>query len=138
MKLVLDTNALFSILNPKSISAYLFHHMKTQFLAPEFIKSELNKYKSTCMFKANLSEYEFTTGKEEIEKLIEFFNVLSYEDFLEKSINLISDKNDADFLALAISQNASIWSNDKHLKEQFLVSVYTTEELVDMFINNKI
>jgi len=138
MKLVLDNNPLFSIMNPKSISAYLFHSMKVQFIAPEFIKSELNKHRSLCLFKSNLSEHEFEIRQKEIEESIKFFRTLEYDDFLEKSEDLISDKNDIDFLALAIFQNAVIWSNDKHMKEQSLIEAFTTEELLNMFLNNEI
>jgi len=40
MMIVLDNNSLFSIMNPKSTSAYLFSSIKAEFIAPEFIKSE--------------------------------------------------------------------------------------------------
>ena len=40
MELVLDSNSLFSIMNPKSVSSYLFASINAIFIAPEFIKSE--------------------------------------------------------------------------------------------------
>ena len=47
MKLVLDNNSLFSIMNPNSVSAYLFLSIKAEFFAPELIKSEFDKYKES-------------------------------------------------------------------------------------------
>jgi len=138
MKLILDNNALFAIMNPSSTSSYLFSSIRAIFLAPEFIKLELNKYKEICLQKSGLSEQEFEMRQTEAEELIEFFNSSEYEDFLNKSIELIPDPDDIDFLALAFSKNASIWSNDPHLKAQSLVSVYTTEELLKLFLNDEI
>ena len=136
MKLILDNNALFAIMNPSSTSSYLFSSIRAIFLAPEFIKLELNKYKEICLQKSGLSEQEFEMRQTEAEELIEFFNSSEYEDFLNKSIELIPDPDDIDFLALAFSKNASIWSNDPHLTEQFLVKAYSTKDLLDLMLDN--
>ena len=61
-----------------------------------------------------------------------------YEDLLEKAKRLISDPDDIDFLALAISTNSTIWSNDPHFKEQSLVPVLTTGELVRKFFRGEV
>ena len=134
MKLILDSNILFSLMKPASVASYLFSELKAEFLAPEFIKSELKKHKSECLFKSRLSEHEFGIRQKEVEEDIEFIKVSKYEEFLEKAITLLSDPDDIDFLALALSKNASIWSNDPHLKEQSLVKVYSTKELVEMLL----
>jgi predicted nucleic acid-binding protein len=39
------------------------------------------------------------------------------------------DEKDSPFLALALHLDSSIWSNDKHLRQQKLVRTYTTLEL---------
>ena len=138
MKLVLDNNLLFSIMNPNSVSAYLFASIKSDFIAPEFIKLESKKHKEECLFKSKLSEQEFEMRQTEIEESINFSEESEYEDFIEKTDDLISDPDDVDFLALALSTNSAIWSNDQHLKEQSLIPVFTTKELLDMFLDNKI
>jgi len=138
MKLVLDNNTLFSIMNPKSTSAYLFSSIKAKFFAPEFIKSEINKYKEECLFKSRLSKHEFEIRQTEIEESIKFFKSSEYEDFLEKSADLILDPDDIDFLVLALSINAFIWSNDLHFKQQSLVKVFDTKDLLKMLLNNEI
>ena len=138
MMIVLDNNSLFSIMNPKSTSAYLFSSIRAEFIAPEFIKSEFAKYKELCLQKSKLSEQEFDMRQTEVEESIKFINFSEYADFLERAICLISDPNDVDFLALALAKNASIWSNDPHLKEQSLVKVYSTKELLEMFLNDEV
>ncbi|MDP3027011.1 MAG: PIN domain-containing protein [Nanoarchaeota archaeon] len=138
MKLVLDNNVLFSIMNPYSVAAYLFSLIRAEFIAPEFIKKELEKHKEECIIKSNLSEHEFEIRQTEIEEAIKFFKSSDYEDFLKKSAGLISDIDDIDFLALALYIDASIWSNDPHLKEQSLVKVFTTEDLFNIMLNKEL
>jgi predicted nucleic acid-binding protein len=42
------------------------------------------------------------------------------------------DESDAPFLALALSfPNDGIWSDDKHFKEQKLVRVWTTRDMLE-------
>ncbi len=40
------------------------------------------------------------------------------------------DIDDSLFLALAMSLNCPIWSNDKHFKRQSFVKAFTTQELI--------
>ena len=138
MRLVLDNNIFFSLMNPISVSSYLFSSIRVKFSAPEFIKSELKKHKSECLFKSKLSEHEFEIRQKEIEESIEFIKVSEYEEFLEKATTLLSDPDDADFLALALFTNSTIWSNDPHLKQQSLVKVFTTEDLIKMLLRGEL
>lgn len=138
MMLVLDNNIFFSLMNPESVNSYLFSSIRAEFSAPEFIKSELKKHKSECLFKSKLSEHEFEIRQKEVEESIEFIKVSKYEEFLEKATTLLSDPDDVDFLAAALSKNATIWSNDPHLKKQSLVKVFTTEDLVKMLLKGEL
>ena len=138
MRLVLDNNSLFSIMNPKSVSAYLFSSIRAEFIAPKLIKSEFEKYKEIILSKSRLSEHEFEIRQKEIEESIEFFEESKYDEFLKTAKASISDPDDVDFLALALLTNSSIWSNDLHLKEQSLVPVVTTSDLVKMFLRGEL
>lgn len=138
MILVLDNNIFFSLMNPRSVSAYLFSSIRAKFIAPEFIKSEFGKYRGIILSKSELSEHEFEIRQKEIEESIEFFKESEYEKFLKTAKTLVSDPDDIDFLALALKLNCSIWSNDPHLKEQSLIPVFTTSELVGKFLQEEI
>lgn len=138
MKLVLDTNIFFSFMNPNSVSSYLLFSLKANFLAPEFIRVELEKHKDECLLKSKLTGQEFEIRQTEVEGKIKFFKSKVYEDSIKNALTALSDPDDADFLALALSINALIWSNDPHLKAQSLVKVFTTEKLVTMMLNGLI
>lgn len=139
MKLIIDNNVFFSLMNPKTINSYLFSSLKAEFFAPEFIKSELNKYRIICLDKSKLSEHEFKLRKVEVEESLEFVKLLEYEEFLKTSLKHLPDPDDIDFLALALRfNNCPIWSNDKHFEKQSLVKVFKTEDLVKLLLNNKL
>ncbi|MFH1275859.1 MAG: PIN domain-containing protein [Candidatus Woesearchaeota archaeon] len=138
MMLVLDNNILFSLMNPFSVASYLFFSIRVEFFAPEFIKLELKKYKELCLFKSKLSEHEFDIRYNEICELIKLFKFPKYENFLVKAANSLQDIKDSPYIALALSINSAIWSNDPHLKQQSLVKVFTTAELVEKLLKNEI
>jgi len=139
MRLVLDNNVLFSIMNPKSAAAYLFSLLRADFFAPDFIKSEFDKYNEDCLSKSRLSEHEFEMRLQEIERFIKFVKSFEYDSQLDKAIeSLPDDPKDSPYVALALSINAAIWSNDPHLKQQSLVKLYTTAELIGKMLNEEI
>ena len=54
-----------------------------------------------------------------------------FEKFLKEANRLVSDKGDTEYVALSLSMNkAPIWSNDPDFKQQSVVKVFTTSELV--------
>src|SRR3989338_5490849 len=139
MGLVLDNNVLFSIMNPKSAAAYLFSLLRADFFAPDFIKSEFNKYNKDCLSKSRLSEHEFEMRLQESEKFVKFIKSFEYDSQLDKAIeSLPDDPKDSPYVALALSINAAVWSNDPHLKQQSLVKVCTTAELIGKMLNEEI
>ncbi len=139
MKLVLDNNILFSLMNPFSTASYIFFFLSPEnVFAPEFIKSEFERYKELCLFKSKLSEHEFELRFEELKEKIKFIELSEYNKFIEQSAGTLPDPDDADFLALALSINASIWSNDPHLREQSFIKTLTTSELLIKLLNNEI
>ena len=136
MKIVIDNNILFSLMNPKSTASYIFFLFDAEFFIPEYIKIEFEKYKGICLFKSKLSKHEFELRYEEINEKINFIKLSEYKAFLKQSAKTLSDPKDSPYLALALSADASIWSNDPHLKQQSLIKVFTTAELFKKLLNN--
>ena len=90
------------------------------------------------MFKSGLSEHEFEIRQFDVESNIDFKKLSEYKYLLKKSSEVISDSDDIDFLALALSLNSQIWSNDKHFKQQSLVKVFTTAELINKLLEEEL
>ena len=138
MNLVPDTNIFFSFMKPNSVASYLLFSLRVKFFSPEFAKSELNGHKHECLSKSGLSEHEFELRLEEIEEIIEVVGDSEYEMYLNEASKSIRDPDDAPYIAAALSLKASIWSNDPHLKQQSIVKVYTTRELIDKLLNDEL
>jgi len=146
MEIVLDNNVLFSLMNTSSAASYIFFFLNpAKIFAPEFIKSEFSKHKELCLLKSKLSEHGFELRQKEVEEKINFVNSSEYKQFLKSSLKALPDPDDVDFLALALSiqkryssRNSVIWSNDPHLKQQSLVKVFTTADLLIKLLDNEI
>lgn len=130
MKLVIDANVLFSALIKNSETRKLIFNTAIKLYSPDFIIEEVKKYNYEIIKKSGLSLEEFDLLTELLFKHIQIINKQEYSHFLQTSIYLIHDKKDAPYLATALKLNCPIWSNDKELKKQKKVKIFTTEELL--------
>ena len=132
MKLILDNNIFFSLMKPDSTASKLLYDFNFELVAPDFIKHEFDKYKKEILKKSRLSKKDFDERLKFFKSRINFIEFESYKKFLKKSFSLISDKKDSPYLAVALLLKCPIWSNNGHFKEQDLVPVFTTRELIEI------
>lgn len=129
MKLIVDANIAFSLLKKGSSTRKLFKEHKLELYSHPFILDELSKYSEVLCSKLEISEDRFERIKQIFSKLVKLEEVSPQQ--LNRAKPLISDKKDVPYLALAIKLYCPIWSNDPHLKQQSLVKVFTTAELIE-------
>jgi len=129
VRLVADTNILFSFFWKKSLSRKILSSGAAELFSPEFALEEINAYESEIRRKTGLSKEEFRESRKELALLVGFVPVEEYRRFF-KSLLSVPDKDDIDFLALALHIGCPIWSQDKALKRQGAVTVYSTAELL--------
>ena len=55
-----------------------------------------------------------------------------FEEYAEKAKQISPDPNDIHYFALALKLKCFIWSNDKKLKEQNVIKIYSTEEIMKL------
>lgn len=119
MLLVVDANIVFSALvkGGKTLDLFLLNkRVKTfEFVAPEYFLVEVEKHVNEIAEKTKLSV-------DELEKLF---------GLLEKAEQVSPDLDDVQYSALALKLSSAIWSNDKALKQQAVVKVFSTEELLN-------
>jgi len=131
MKCIVDTNILFSFFKKDSFTRSIltsFNH----FISSEFALIELKKYSQLIISKANISEEKFLKEMNELKKYVKFFPKQYYKKYLKIAQTFSPDKYDVDFLALCISMNLPLWSNDKNLKKQNKITILSTEDLVNI------
>lgn len=127
MKFVVDANILFALSKPSSVANSLSSKFSLKLLAPDFALIELHKYKDVLSDK---SEIDFNSAIKFLKEKVVFVDKSEYSELIKKFSSKISDPKDVTYLALASKLNLPIWSNDKHFKEQSLIPVFTTEELI--------
>ncbi len=134
MRLIINSNPLISALIKDSISRKLIFHPQIELFTPDFSWEELEEHEEEIREKGNLSVGAFQAL---IYLLIEKIMIISREKYdpkMEEALQLISDRDDAPFLALALAtMNDGLWSNDEGLKLQTKVKIWSTSELVKLF-----
>lgn len=133
MDLVVDANIFFSVLIKSGKTEELMFDPSIHLFAPEFIFEEFIKYKDYIIKKTGRTENEFNKLIEILKKRIKTISNEEIEKFIPKAKKICPDKNDVDYFALALRLNCALWSNDKELKNQKVVSVYATHELLKIF-----
>jgi predicted nucleic acid-binding protein len=130
MRLVVDANVIFSVLIKEGKTDDLFFNFSLDLYAPEYIFLELEKHKEEILRKTKRTELEFYRLLEIFKSVIKIIPNSETDDYTAEAESISPDPNDSLYLALALKMNIPIWTNDKKLKEQKRVKIYSTEELV--------
>ncbi len=133
MDVVIDANILFAILIRHGNTEDLLFNEDLHVFAPEFLFDEFVKYRDYILKKTDKSKEEFEQFFTIIKKKITTIPNEDTEKYLEHAKNISPDIKDADYFALALKLNCHIWSNDKKLKDQKVVKIFSTEELFEVF-----
>ena|SRR3989338_8260006 len=132
MKLVIDSNVLFTFFWEDSVIRNILTTKYMDLVSPEFALGEINKYQDDIIRKAKISKNKFQMMREELSLLVDFIPIEDYEDQLKNAIKISPDPDDVDFFALALKNSCSIWSNDSDLKKQSAVDVLNTKEIIEL------
>lgn len=133
---VLDTNIIFSSLLKDSAARKIILSDIFELFAPEFLFTEINKYKRTIITKTGLEKNNFEFLLLLLQSHVAVISFKEFSGFLNEAEELMKniDLKDAPFIALALELKIPIWSNDLHFKKQNRVLSYTTDELISSFI----
>jgi len=133
LRLVVNTNILFSFFNAKSTARRIATLPEFELYSPKFSFSELEKYKSDIINKFNLTETQYSLILSFMKSVINFVELEEYEDEIKRAKEISPDPDDVDFFALALKLNCPLWSNDSKLKEQEVVKVLSTKDLSEIY-----
>ena len=147
MKLVVDASAIFSALIKQNVPFELIRILPKigwELYSPEFVFDEINEHKDRLLHFSELSEDELMFLIDLLFKKIKIIPKSKYSRFISESKSLLTvkgdlvDEKDVPYLALALSLNSAIWSDDKHFKIQSEVEVFTTKELTNLFFGSEL
>ena len=132
MELVLDANILMSALVTTNGFTYdLIFNDKIKLFSPEFISEEFEEHREEIIKKSNLANEEIELFLNLISTRIHFISKEELIPYFQEAEKISPDKDDSVYFALALKLNCPIWSNDKKLKMQDKIKVYSTRELID-------
>ncbi len=133
MKLVVDSNIIFSALIKKSTTRNIILSDIFDLYAPEYIFTEITKHKELMLKKSKIREEDFDALLLLLQKHIHLVSKDEYNEKMAMAEDILKniDITDSPFLALALALNCSIWSNDGHFKQQNEARAYATKELTN-------
>jgi len=133
MILIVDANIIISALIREIKTREIITQFPSKLLSPDTLVSSVKKYSNLIIKKSRLQKREFEVLFESLMANITVVEENIYSDNIVKADSLIGkvDIENVPYPALALSvPNDGIWSDDKHLKQQKKVRVFTTEEIV--------
>ena len=134
MELIVDANVIISALVATfGKTCELFFSDKLKLYAPEYLLEEIKNHGKEILDKSKLSKIDFEVILSLISSNIEFIPFSEFKSFISKASEVCPDPNDTEYFALALKLGCSVWSNDKKLKEQNLIKVLSTSEILKMF-----
>ena len=135
MRLILDTNVILKALIRDSVVRAILLGSSHEFFVPEHAIDETKKHLRLVAEKSGLSEGETASV---LVALLAHVNVIPADKVASKlreaeaTISKI-DAGDVPFIAAALSVDcAGIWSDDKHLKRQSRIRIWTTKDVAGL------
>lgn len=133
MKLIVDANIFFAALIKEGLTAEFLVDDRLDLYVPSFLFMEFRKYESTILKKTHRSKKEFQEILLILQEVLKPVSEQRYASFLEEASKVCPDKGDVPYFALALMFGCGIWSNDKKLRVQNHVDIYSTELLRNLF-----
>lgn len=130
MKIVIDANIFFYALLKEGVTRSIIFKSEFDFIAPTYLLFEFSKHRNYLIKKYSGSESEFEELVKLISSKIAFINDKELIPFVPASKTLTTDPYDVLYFALALKENATIWTNDRAYLEQTRVEIWTTAQLI--------
>ena len=133
MKIVIDANILVASLIKEGKTKEILVNPLLDLYAPDFILEEINKYENEIRIKTHRNTESVGKILNYLLSIIRLVKQNEFSYLLDEVRNFIPDQKDDVYFALALKLNCPIWSNDKRLKNQNKIKVYSTEDLIRDF-----
>ena len=132
MKIVVDTNILFSFFWENSITRRLLTMPFLELISPQIAFEELKRYSKEIISKAKISSERFKQELNKLTSVVKFIEKKEYSDFIEQAKKISPDKDDTEFFALCLKYSGFLWSRDSLLKNQNKIKVLSTNDLIEI------
>ena len=135
MEIVVDATILFAAIIGRAKTNDLFFEDKLKLVALPYLIEEFNKNTGTIAKICCKPESEVIEAFEILKERVEIFPIYKFPaEIKSKAEKLAPHGKDAPYFALALHLGCAIWSREKAFKKQAEIRVYSTSELVDIFL----
>ena len=101
--------------------------------APEYIFVEFKEHEKELLKITKRSETDFLRLIEILERRIELIPTSEFKAYLAEAESMLTDKDDASYLAVCLAKKMPLWTNDNHFIQQDKVPIFTTQALIKYF-----
>ncbi len=91
---------------------------------------KFEKHEEEIINKSYRTKEDFMRLFEEMKEVIKIVDSEQFINYINKAEQISPDPNDVIYFALALKLNCPIWSNDKKLKNQNKIKVYSTRDIL--------
>jgi predicted nucleic acid-binding protein len=139
MELIVDANILISALLKNGVTRKLLLSDEFRLYTPKFILEEFFEHINELAIKSNISDKALNTLIKNmiVESKIKIISKDEVKSYIQMAEQISTDPDDVQYFATALKLKCGIWSNDKKMKNQSAVKIYTTSDLLEIF-NNRI
>jgi predicted nucleic acid-binding protein len=131
MELIIDANIFMAaLISSKGKTRDLLFKDNLVLFAPEYLLKEFEKYRNYIIKKSGLSKEDFNLALNLVSSRVNFIPFSEFKQFIARSDKISPDPDDTEYFALALKLGFPIWSNDKLLKKQNVIRVYSTADLL--------
>ncbi|MBN1389006.1 MAG: hypothetical protein JXA22_00005 [Candidatus Thermoplasmatota archaeon] len=137
MRLVIDSNRVMAGLIKDSVNRMIILNEAFDFIAPEYLLIEIEKYKDYLIKKAHQNEREFDLTLTALIERISFVPESDFIGYMDQAEEIMKDidPKDSPFLAVGLSSKVhGIWSEDKDFDEQNIIRRYSTKDMIDILL----
>ena len=136
MRLIVDTNIVMAALLREGNSRKLLFSKDGDYCSPQRLEVELEKHWKYILEKSKLEPSLFEQSADLVLQRIRIVGLEEYEPFEDRARLLCppGHTDDWPFLASALKLNCGLWSEDKALKKQGQVLVFSTTDLVRLLL----
>ena len=133
MKVVIDANRVVAALIKDSTTRKILFDGNFEFVAPDYIKTEIDKYKNIITKKAEITKNEFDILLSLIFENISIIPQNEYNKFIADFKGYLNDPKDLAYIATSAATKAQgVWTHDLHFKVQGKVKIFTNKDLLEM------
>lgn len=135
MKLVVDANVVISALIADSKTRELVVTLEADLLTPEVVHGEIETHEALIVEKSGMDPSQVERFLDLLFQHVETVPAGDFYPYIERVEEAIgnTDPDDVLYLACALAHDADVWSDDSDFREQDLVQVHSTDEVVESF-----